>query len=141
MRFNQLKHFSTDLSTNYLPAGPDLSTGRSGTQYFRGAFRRPSKSGFSVTITGKISGLYFAIPGVTDSLPYATNGWLNASVAYFGAGIAGNNDSGCADGSVVPTGSVISGATYKITFGEGSTSSPGNTGNQVLFSIALASGD
>lgn len=141
VRFNQLKNFATDLSTGYLPVGPDLSTGRSGTQYFRGAFVRASKSGFSVTITGKISGLRFAIPGVTDSLPYATNGWLNATVAYFGAGVAGANDSGCADGSVVPTGSVISNATYKITFGEGSTSSPGNTGNQVLFSIALASGD
>ena len=141
VRFNQLKNFATDLSTGYLPVGPDLSTGRSGTQYFRGAFVRASKSGFNVTITGKISGLRFAIPGVTDSLPYATNGWLDANQSYFGAGVAGENDSGCADGSVVPTGSVISGATYKITFGEGSTSSPGNTGNQVLFSIALASGD
>jgi hypothetical protein len=141
VRFNQLKNFATDLSTGYLPVGPDLSTGRTGTQYFRGAFVRASKSGFNVTITGKISGLRFAIPGVTDSLPFATNGWLNAGVAYFGAGVAGQNDSGCADGSVVPTGSVISNATYKITFGEASTSSPGNTGNQVLFSIALASGD
>jgi len=141
VRFNQLKNFVTDLSTGYLPVGPNLSTGRSGTQYFRGAFVRASKSSFSVTITGKISGLRFAVPGVTDSLPYATNGWLDAHVAYFGAGVAGANDSGCADGSVVPTGSVISGATYKITFGEGSTSSPGNSGNQVLFSIALASGD
>jgi len=141
VRFNQLKNFATDLSTGYLPVGPNLSTGRSGTQYFRGAFVRASKSSFNVTITGKISGLRFAVPGVTDSLPYATNGWLNATVSYFGAGVAGANDSGCADGSVVPTGSVISGATYKITFGEGSTSSPGNSGNQVLFSIALASGD
>jgi hypothetical protein len=141
VRFNQLKNFATDLSTGYLPAGPDLSTGRGGTQYFRGAFVRASKSSFNITITGKISGLRFAVPGVTDSLPYATNGWLNANQPYFGAGVAGANDSGCADGSVVPTGSVISGATYKITFGEGSTSSPGNSGNQVLFSIALASGD
>ena len=141
VRFNQLKNFATDLSTGYLPAGPDLSTGRGGTQYFRGAFVRASKSSFNITITGKISGLRFAVPGVTDSLPYATNGWLDANQPYFGAGVAGANDSGCADGSVVPTGSVISGATYKITFGEGSTSSPGNSGNQVLFSIALASGD
>jgi hypothetical protein len=146
VRFNTLKNFATDLSTGYLPVGPDLSTGRSGTQYFRGAFRRLSKSGFNVTITGKISGLRFAIPGVTDNFTGSLdnpviNGWLNATVPYFGAGVAGAIDSGCADGSPVPTGSVISGATYKITFGEGSTSSSGNSDNQVLFSIALASGD
>ena len=140
VRWNTLKWFNTDLS-GYLPAGPDLSTGRSGTQYFFGAFTRVSKSGFSVTISGKISGLKFAIPGVTESQTYATNGWLDATVAYFGAGAAGANDSGCADGTTVPTGSTISGTTYKITFGTLSTSSSGNWSNQVLFSIALASGD
>jgi len=140
VRWNQLKWFNTDLS-GYLPAGPNLNTGRSGTQYFFGAFTRAARSGFTVTITGKISGLRFAIPGVTDSLPYTTNGWLDATVVYFGSGVAGANDSGCAATVTVPTGSVISGTSYAITFGEGSTSSTGNWSNQVLFSIALASGD
>jgi len=140
VRWNQLKWFNTDLS-GYLPAGPNLNTGRSGTQYFFGAFTRASRSGFTVTITGKISGLKFAVPGVTDNLAYTTNGWLDATVVYFGSGVAGAQTSGCAATVTVPTGTVISGTSYAITFGEGSTSSAGNWSNQVLFSIALASGD
>lgn len=144
VRFNQLKQFSTDLSTGYLPAGPNLSTGRSGTQYFRGAFRRNAKSSITVTITGKISGLYIAAPGTAIDTSSTLNGWLNASLQYNGSGVpgagtGGNGTNGCAVGTVVPTGSVISGSTYTLTFGTVSTSD--STGNQILFSIALAPGD
>jgi hypothetical protein len=143
VRWNQLKQFSTDL-TGYLPAGPNLATGRSGTQYFRGAFRRNAKSSITVTITGKISGLYIAAPGTAIDSASTINGWLDASLAYNGSGVPGTNSmaggtNGCAVGTLVPYGSVITNQTYTLTLGTVSTSN--STGNQILFSIALAPGD
>jgi hypothetical protein len=143
VRWNQLKHFSADLSS-YLPAGPDLATGRSGTQYFRGAFRRNAKSSITVTITGKISGLYIAAPGTSIDSASSINGWLDANLPYNGSGVPGANamaggTNGCAVGTVVPYGTVITNQTYTLTLGTVSTSN--STGNQILFSIALASGD
>ena len=146
VRWNQLKHFDTDLSSGYLPAGPDLATGRSGTQYFRGAFRRNAKSSITVTFTGKISGLWLALPGSTIDSTSGLSGWIDATTTYNGSGVPGSNtgnggngSDGCAVGTTVPTGSVVSGSTYNLTFGTESTSN--SYGNQILFSIALADGD
>ena len=144
VRWNALKHFATDLSTSYLPAGPNLATGRSGTQYFFGAFSRTARSSFTVTITGTIRGLYFAVPGTTIDTSSTLNGWIDASIAYNGSGVpgagtGGNGSNGCAIGTLVPIGSAISAQTYTISLGTVSTTSA--TGNQVLFSIALNAGD
>jgi hypothetical protein len=144
VRWNQLKHYATDLSTGYLPVGPDLATGRSGTQYFFGAFSRTARSSFTVTITGTIRGLYFAVPGTTIDTSSTLNGWIDASIAYNGSGVpgagtGGNGSNGCAVGTVVPKGSAISAQTYTISLGTVSTTNA--TGNQVLFSIALNAGD
>jgi len=143
VRWNQLKNFATDL-TSYLPAGPDLATGRSGTQYFFGAFSRTARSSFTVTISGTIRGLYFAAPGTTIDTTSSLNGWLDASISYNGAGIPGvnspgNGTNGCAVGTVVPKGTLISSQTYTISLGTVSTTN--STGNQILFSIALNAGD
>jgi hypothetical protein len=129
-------------------AGPDLATGRSGTQYFRGAFRRTNVASFYVTITGKISGFKIAAPGTTIDSTSSTNGWLDATVQYAGAGVpgantgaGGNGSNGCAltGADRISTGSVISGTTYRLTLGSENLSNA--TGGQLLFSIALASGD
>ena len=145
VRWNALKHYATDL-TAYLPAGPDLATGRSTTQYFFGAFSRTARSSFTVTITGTIRGLYFAAPGTTIDSTSSLNGWLDASIAYNGAGVpgadtgaGGNGTNGCAVGTNVPMGTAISSQTYTITLGTVSTTN--STGNQILFSIALNAGD
>lgn len=150
VRWNQLKWFNTDLS-GYLPVGPNLNSGRtSGNQYFRGAFSKTLVQNFRVTITGKISGLFFAVPGTTIDTASTLNGWIDASITYDGAGVpgagaGGNGSNGCAStpGDRVPLGSVISGTTYNMTLGSVSTGTAisGSTGNQVLFSIVLASGD
>lgn len=143
-RFGNLKPFTTDLSTGYLPVGPNLAVtgGRTSTQYFRGAWARTGRNSWNVTITGKISGLYFAVPGTSiDTLPFTANGWLDANVSYFGSGVAGALSSGCASSTPVPYSQTISGTTYGITLGTGSTSAAGSTGNQVLFSIALGPSD
>ena len=141
VRWNALKHYATDL-TAYLPAGPDLATGRSTTQYFFGAFSRTAKSSFTVTITGTIRGLYFAAPGSSIDTTSTLNGWLDASIAYNGSGVPGangNGSNGCTVGTTVPLGTAISNQTYSITLGSESTTN--STGNQILFSIALNAGD
>ena len=38
VRYDTLKHFTTNLACGYLPAGPDLNTGGSGAQHFVFAF-------------------------------------------------------------------------------------------------------
>lgn len=147
VRWNQLKWFNTDLSTGYLPVGPNLNSGRtSGNQYFRGAFTKGSLQNFNVTFTGKISGLYFAAPGTAISTASTLNGWINASLSYAGSGVpgagaGGNGSNGCAItvADRVPTGSVVSGTTYRFTLGSENLSNA--YGNQLLFSIVLASGD
>ena len=141
VRWNALKHYATDL-TAYLPAGPDLATGRSTAQYFFGAFSRTAKSSFTVTITGTIRGLYFAAPGSSIDTTSTLNGWLDASIAYNGSGVPGangNGSNGCTVGTTVPLGTAISNQTYSITLGSESTTN--STGNQILFSIALNAGD
>ena len=146
VRWNALKHFNTDLSTGYLPVGPDLATGRSGTQFFFGAFTRTARSSITVTISGTIRGLYFALPGTAIDAASSLNGWIDASIAYNGSGVpgantgaGGNGTNGCAVGTNVPLGSAISAQTYTISFG--TASSTDSFGNQILFSIALNSGD
>ena len=62
-------------------------------------------------------------------------------LSYFGSGVAGALSSGCASSTPVPYSQTISGTTYGITLGTGSTSAAGSTGNQVLFSIALGPSD
>ena len=148
VRWNQLKNFAVDLSASYLPAGPDLATGRSGTQYFRGALRRQVVANIRITITGKISGFYIAAPGTTIDTASTLNGWLDSGIQYAGAGVPGANVAGGGNGSNgcavtaadrIPIGTVISGTTYTLTLGTQNLSNA--TGNQLLFSIALAAGD
>ena len=47
-----LRHDQTNYSTGYLPAGPNLSSGRSGSQYFQFQIIRSAVSEFNITITG-----------------------------------------------------------------------------------------
>jgi hypothetical protein len=147
VRWNQLKWFNTDLSTGYLPVGPNLNSGRtSGNQHFRGAFTRGSLQNFNVTFTGKISGLFFAAPGTAISTASTLNGWIDASLSYAGSGVpgagtGGNGSNGCAItvADRVPTGTVVSGTTYRFTLGSENLANA--FGNQLLFCIVLASGD
>jgi PKD repeat protein len=66
-RYGVIKHYVTDLSTGYLPVGPDLATGRSGLQYFTFAFRRATMANFDIrlTTTTGIAGMWIAAPGTT----------------------------------------------------------------------------
>ena len=147
-RFGDVVHFTTDLSSGYLPVGPNLNTGRSGVQYFRFAFRRTTMANFTVTMTGKVSSFHVAAPATNIDNTSTINGWLDASATYAGAGTpgadtsaGGNGDNGCAytSGDRITTGTNHSGASFTLTLGDQNATN--SFGNQILVSIGIASGD
>jgi hypothetical protein len=148
VRYGSLSHFAVDLSSGYLPVGPDLASGRSGTQYFRFAFKRSAVSNFRVRLSGKVSGFYFALPGTSIDTASTINGWVDASIQYAGSGVpgadTGNGGNGSNGGAFTGADRILDGTTYNnqtfdLTFGTESTTN--SYENQVLISIALNSDD
>jgi hypothetical protein len=141
----KLQYDVTNYSTGYYPVGPNLSSGRSATQYYTFKFATAALATFHINYTGQLAGLWIALPGVTDPT-YAspTNGWLNCAVAYGGAGVpgtgsGGNGTAGCAVGG---NATLNSSGTYsvQVTFGSVNTSTSGNKGNEVYVRVKLTSG-
>jgi len=148
MRFNTLQHYDTDLSSGYLPVGPDLATGRSGAQYFTFAFRRTTMSNFDITLTGKVSGVFVAAPGTDIDDASTLNGWLDASTTYGGAGTpgadtsnGGNGSNGCAftSGDRIVDGTTYTNDSFTMTLGDQNATN--STGNNILVRIKLEDGD
>ena len=147
-RFGTIKHFTTDLSSGYLPVGPDLNTGRSGAQYYTFAFRRTTMANFNLTMSGKVSGMFIAAPGTAIDSASSLNGWLDCSLTYGGSGVpgantgsGGNGSNGCAFNS---GDRVIDNTTYsgqEFTFTLGTENATNATGNNILVRIKLESGD
>lgn len=141
----KLQYDVTNYSTGYYPVGPNLSSGRSATQYFTFKFAIAATSNFSIHYVGTIAGLWVAIPGVTEPA-YAspTNGWLNCAVAYGGAGIPGTGTGANGVNGVgnAGTATLNSNGTYTapVTFGGINTSSSGNKGNEIYVRVKLTSG-
>ena len=149
VRWGTLSHFTTDLSSGYLPAGPDLNTGRSGTQYFTFAFRRATVANFDISLNSStgITGLWIAAPGTAIDSASTINGWVDGTIQYAGSGVpgadtgnGGNGSNGCAltGADVIPTGTSIN-AAYTMTLGSANSSNA--TGNNILVRIALASSE
>ena len=146
VRWGVLKHDTTDYSTGYLPVGPDRSSD-TGTQYFTFAFRRQVVANFDISINSTgIAGMWIAAPGTGVDNASGSNGWLECTSQYAGAGIPGTNTAnggngadGCAltGADVVPTGSSIN-SSYTMTLGAENMSNA--TNNVVLIRIAIASG-
>ena len=158
-RYGVVKHYVTDLSTGYLPVGPDLATGRSGLQYFTFAFRRATMANFDIRLTSTtgIAGMWIAAPGTTidtggfssptPGYPGPTsslNGWLSCSLQYNGSGVPGATTASGGNGSngvaltgadVVPLNSAIANVGYTMTLGSQNASN--STGNNMLVRIAL----
>ena len=148
VRYDTLKHFTTDLSSGYLPAGPNLNTGRSGAQHFVFAFKRTTVSRFSITLTGKVSGLFVAVPNTAMDTASGINGWGDASIQYAGSGVPGSDTSNGGNGSngIAETGAdkIIDGTNYSnqtFTMTLGTVSSSNSFNNQILISIVLNSDD
>lgn len=150
VRWGRLEHNNDiDLSTGYMPQGPDLITGRAGAQYFTFAFRRTNVSNFDITFTGRISGMWMAAPGTgIDISSASTNGWVNCSEVYGGSGLPGDNVAydgngvdGCAVTTIdkIPLDIDVDNGTYSLTLGNENMSNA--TGNNVLIRIRLENGD
>lgn len=140
-----LKHDQTNYSTGYLPAGPNLSVGRSGSQYFTFKFVRTSVSKFNIKFTGTIAGMWVALPGSSIDAASTINGWLDMSTAYAGSGIpgantgaGGNGSNGCALGGVVTLNNAVTAHSKTCTFGTVSSSSTAT--NEIYVRIELTSG-
>jgi len=152
-----LRHDQNNYSTGYLPAGPNLSSGRTGTQYFTFKFVRTTVSKFSIRYTGNVAGMWVAMPGsafdtagvVVGSLTYGPtstlNGWLDMSQAYGGSGmpgantsVNGNGSNGCSSGGVVPLNTAVTNTAYNCTFGI--TGSSATATNEIYVRVALAAG-
>ena len=130
------KHDQTNYSTGYLPAGVDLSSGRSGAQYLTFSFQRSALSAFKINITGTYAGCWVALPGVSDAQPNG-GGWWDMFQSYDGSGIPGETGdtvAGCALGSVMTGAS----GSFQATFG--TASSTNSTGNEILVHIKLTAG-
>ncbi len=148
VRWNTLQHFDTNLSPGYLPVGPDLATGRSGTQYFTFPFRRTTMANFVLRLTGTVSGVFIAAPGTDIDSTSGTNGWLDAGTTYAGAGTPGSNtgaggngSDGCAftSGDRIIDGASLSNDTFTMTVGDQNGTDA--TGNNILVRIKLEDGD
>ena len=147
-----VSYVNTDYSSGYLPAGPDLSTqprgDSSNPQYFTIAFRRTVMANFTLTITGKVRGVFIAAPGTGIDTSSTLNGWLDASVTYGGSGQpgadtgnGGNGSNGCAftSGDRIQEGVSYSNQGFTLTLGtENATNA---TGNNVLIRFKLIDGD
>jgi hypothetical protein len=138
-----LKHDQTNYSTSYLPAGPNLSAGRTGTQYFTIKFVRTAVSKFDVKYTGNVAGMWVALPGSVIDSSSSANGWINMAVAYGGAGYPGvnapgNGSDGCAVGGIVSLNTSVTNSSKTCTFGTVSSSSTAT--NEIYVRIALTAG-
>jgi len=138
-----LKHDQTNYSTGYLPAGPNLSVGRSGTQYFTFEFVRTAVSKFDITYAGNIAGMWVALPGSVIDSSSGANGWIDMSQAYAGSGYPGvnspgNGSDGCSLGGVVQLNTTVASTSKTCTFGTVSSSSTAT--NEIYIRIALTSG-
>jgi hypothetical protein len=138
-----LKHDQTNYSTGYLPAGPNLSASRSGTQYFTVKFVRTDVSKFDITYAGNVAGMWVALPGSVIDSSSSANGWISMTTAYAGAGYPGvnspgNGSDGCSLGGVVIPNVNTASTSKTCTFGTVSSSSTAS--NEIYVRIALTSG-
>ena len=138
-----LKHDQINYSTGYQPVGPNLSAGRSGSQYFTFRFVRTSVSKFDIQFTGTIAGMWVALPGSTIDSTSTLNGWLDMSAAYGGSGVpgaggGGNGTNGCALGGSVTLNSAVTSHRKTCTFGTVSSSSTAT--NEIYVRIKLTAG-
>lgn len=137
-----LKHDQTNYSTGYSPVGPDLSSGRSGDQYFTFRFTRTVVSKFNISITGAAAGLWVALPGSTIDTTSTLNGWLDMTVAYAGSGVpgagaGGNGSNGCALGGVFVANTST---TQSRTCTFGTVSSSSTASNEIFVRARLTNG-
>ena len=136
VRGGTLRHDQTNYSDgSYMPVGLNLSSGRSGTQYFQVLLTRTTVSQFTINVTGSYAGCKVCMPenstwttGLSN-----TNGWADMFSAYGGSGVPRNSSPGCAQGGSMNGSS----GSFQCVFGT-ETSSNGN--GKILVRFKLTSG-
>ena len=140
VRGGRLRHDIVDYSntSNWLPAGPDLSSGRTGDQWFSVLLTRSAVSTFNITYKGAIAGCWVNLPehsGWQSSLN-AKNGWADMFQAYRDSGMPTDDEPGCSSGGTMNTSTGT--VTKTCTFG---TASSSGGSNKILILFKLVSGD
>jgi hypothetical protein len=138
-----LKHDQTNYSTGHWPTGPDLSSGRSGAQYYTFKFIRAAVSKFDIKYTGTIAGMWVALPGSAIDSTSTINGWIDMGISYEnsgipGAGAGGNGSNGCALSGLAIFNSAQTNKSVTCTFGPVSSSSTPT--NEIYVRVKLTSG-
>lgn len=140
------KHDTTNYSVDYLPAGPDLSVGRTGSQYIEFAFARTAVSKFAIEYSGRVSGCWVRLPGANTDATSTLNGWLDTTLPYEGIGVpgantgaGGNGSNGCGLAGIIQPGITVINKKTNITFGTESSSNAND--NTILVRFKLESGD
>jgi hypothetical protein len=96
-------------------------------------------SGIVVTITGSTpSELWVKLPGISQSMPNATNGWWNGQLQYNFAPGQWPGSTGANAGAMSSTSSGSGSVIYNITFG--SASSASSTNNLIVIRLTLTAG-
>ena len=140
-----LRHDVTNYSTGYWPAGPNLSSGRTGAQYFTIKFVRTVVSKFDIVYSGNIAGMWVSLPGSTIDSTSTLNGWITMDTAYAGAGVpgantgaGGNGSNGCALSGTATLNATQTNKAVTATFGTVSSSSTAT--NEIYIRIKLTAG-
>ena len=97
-------------------------------------------------MSGKVSGMFIAMPGTGIDSSSGSSGWLDCSTQYNGSGqpgsgAGGNGSDGCAKtgGDLVVDNTTYSNKTFTFTLGTESLAN--SVGNTCLVRIKLNSGD
>ena len=140
VRGGDLRHDVTNYSTGYLPVGPNLSSGRSGSQYFQMKFTQSAISGFNISYSGSLEGCWVCMPNNADWMEGLSTygGWANMFLAAPNAGAPRNAFPGCSSGGVMNTSTGT--VTKTCTFGT-ETSSNSTGDDVILVRFKLISGD
>ena len=138
-----IKNDQTDYTVNHIPVTPGADySSKDGSQYVTFVFNQATLSSMSLNITGSYSGLWIALPGVSDNSEVSPNAlggnWWDAFKLYNGSGVpgrAGDTNAGCAVGAAASGNS----GTVNVTFG--TQSSTNSTNNAVIVRIKLNAGE
>ena len=135
VRGGTLRHDQTNYSTGYMPVGLNLSSGRSGSQYFQMLITRNGVSQFNIVVSGSYAGCQVCLPenSTWTTGLNSTNGWADMFTAYGGSGVPRNSSPGCAFAGNM-TGSS---GTFTCVFG---TESSSNGNGKILVRFKLTSG-
>ncbi len=124
----------TNYSVGYHPVGPDFS-GKPTTQYV--SFKLQSISNrIKLAVRGTYTGLFIKLPGITNEMPNAVNGWWDATKQADHAPLNWPGHANASDGCLI---NAEENGELDITFGN--ISSADSTDNMILVRFVLTGTD